>query len=221
MERSFPRPSLSSTLCSIPPEPTTGASHLARARRWSEPLATRIRTGSVYHEQPAETFGLLVTRSDLRTRRGTKHGRQQVRALIHTHWPLFAPSASLLTDHNAACRLRSRRSSYAEHAAPMVPVSTWPAFAAAYRAELEDWPSHSRLAIARQIVAWLRDYETVTILSFEVRTPANSTPDCWAQRHIFRDWLRELLPLAAPLSVLGRSSSRGCPGIGGGLPSDG
>lgn len=189
---------------------------------WAEPLAARIRAGSVYHEQPAETFGLLVTRSDLRTRRGTKHGRRQVRALIHAHWPLFAPSAPLLTDHDVASHIRSWHGMghSAEHAVNAPLVSNWPDFAAAYRAELEDWHSHSRLAVARQIAAWLRRYETVTILSFEVRTPAHSTPDCWAQRHIFRDWLCEILPLAAPLGVRARPKALTCQQEGGGPQLD-
>jgi hypothetical protein len=80
-------------------------------------------------------------------------------------------------------------------------VHGWPAFATAYRAELEAQPFSTRLAIARQLVAWLRHYKTVTILSFEQRIPQGSAPDCWAQRHIFRDWLCTLLPLAQPLGM--------------------
>jgi hypothetical protein len=167
---------------------------------WCEPLARRLRTGCVFDEQPPGTFGLLVTRSDPRTRRGTTHGHRQVRAPVHAHWPRFAPSVLLLTGHEVACHARHCRGVGHEVQPAAEQVKGWPAFAAAYRAELEAWPFHTRLAVVRQIAARLRTVDTVTILSFELRTPEGSTPDYWAQRHVFCDWLRSLLPLAMPLS---------------------
>jgi hypothetical protein len=110
----------------------------------------------------------------------------------------------VLTGHDAACHARrcqgvGRCADHAAHSVP--PVSAWPAFAAAYRAELEEWPFLTRLAVARQVAAWLRAVPTVTILCGADRVPAGSTKDCWAQRHIFRDWVRRLLPLALPLGA--------------------
>jgi hypothetical protein len=81
------------------------------------------------------------------------------------------------------------------------PVRGWLAFAAAYRAELDALPFLARFAMARQVVAWLRDYDTITILSGEQRVPQGSAPDYWAQRHIFREWLCTLVPLAQPLGA--------------------
>jgi len=161
----------------------TGATHASLARPL---LARRIHTGCVFEAQLPGTFGLLVTRADPRTRRGTLHGRRQVRAMVHAHWPLFAPSMRLLAGRSA-------------DGVALLPG--WPSFAAAYRAELEAWPYHTRLAVARQIVAWLRTFETVTILSCERRIPSGSTPACWAQRHVFHDWLCRLLPLALPMPL--------------------
>lgn len=152
--------------------------------RWAAPLAARIRTGCVFESQPAGSFGLLVTRADPRPRR-------RVRAPIQAHWSLLAPSVPLLMG------------------LPVTPVAEqahrWPAFAATYHAELAAQPFHVHLAVARQVAAWLREYETVTILSFEHWSPRAYAPDYWAQRHVFRDWLRALLPLAQPLSVSARS----------------
>jgi hypothetical protein len=134
-------------------------------------LGTRLRTGCVYDAQLPDTFGLLVTRTDPRTRRS----RPRPLAAIQAHWPLFAPSLLLLTGHETACRSRRCHGMgrYDGHAPQHL---GWPAFAAAYRAELEAWPCHTRLAIAQQIAAWLHTAPTVTILSFEHRTPAESTP---------------------------------------------
>jgi hypothetical protein len=157
-------------------------------------LAARLRTGCVYEAQPPDTIGLLVTRADPRTRRGG----QRISAAIHVHWPLFAPSVQLLTGHETACRTRRCRGLGRCEGHALLHLG-WPAFAAAYRAELEAWPLHTRLAIARQVAAWLRSAPTVTILSFERRPPTESTAECWAQRDVFRDWLRSLLPLAVPL----------------------
>src|SRR5258708_31529244 len=89
----------------VPPGPRA-LSGCSRELVSPEALAFNIRSGCVYDAQPSETFGLLVTRSDPRTRRGTKHGRSQVRASIHAHWPLFAPSMQLLTGHDAPCHAR-------------------------------------------------------------------------------------------------------------------
>jgi hypothetical protein len=159
-------------------------------------LMCRIRAGCVYDAHPSDTFGLLVTRAVPRTQRGRQRGLTP----IHAHWPLFAPSVQLLTGHETACR--SRRCHGDGRCEGHTPFHLgWPAFAAAYRAELETWPILTRLAVARQVVAWLRTAPTVTVLSFERRTPQGSPPDCWAQRHIFRDWLRSLLPLAIPLGA--------------------
>lgn len=80
----------------------------------------------------------------------------------------------------------------------------WPTFAAAYRAELEEWPFLTRFAVARLVVGWLRTNPTVTILSFERRVPEGSTADCWSQRDVFREWLVSVLPLALPLDSLSR-----------------
>jgi hypothetical protein len=159
-------------------------------------LAARLRTGCVYEAQPPDTVGLLVTRADPRTRRGGRH----FSAAIHTHWPLFAPSVQLLTGHETVCRTRRCRGVGRCDGHALLHLG-WPAFAAAYRAELEAWPSHTRLAVARQVASWLRTAPTVTILSFESGPPAGSTSKCWAQRHVFREWLRSLLPLALPLGA--------------------
>jgi hypothetical protein len=167
---------------------------------WAD-MADRIRTGSVYEVQLAGTFGLLVTRDDPRTRR---RGRP-VLAPIHAHWPLFAPSVVLLTGHTTACSPRRCHGpdSCKEHA----PITLgWPTFAAAYRAELEQRSLSCRLDVLCHILMWLRTYRTVTVLSFESGTPKDEAffpwqqrgklvP--WAQRHICRDWLVSLLPLAA------------------------
>jgi hypothetical protein len=87
----------------------------------------------------------------------------------------------------------------------------WPAFAAAYRAELEQWPLRTRLAVVHQIVGWLRTAPTVTVLSFErslsceqMRLAAEHLDDpgpAWAQRHVFRDWLVSLLDSREPPGV--------------------
>jgi hypothetical protein len=164
-------------------------------------FAARLRTGCVYDAQPADTVGVLVTRADPRTRRRHPRGLTPIQA----HWPLFAPSMQLLTGHETACRSRHCRGvgRCAEHR-PQQHLG-WPAFAAAYRAELEEWPLSTRLAVAQQVVAWLRAAPSVTILSFE-RSPTSAlnAPDGWAQRHIFRAWLRTLLPLTLPPGVLTR-----------------
>jgi hypothetical protein len=173
----------------------------ARAREHSggEALASRIQTGCVYDAQPSGAFGLLVTRADPRSWRRRPAGL----AHIHAHWPRFAPSMRLLTGHDMACPARRCHGSgrLAGHAAIHL---GWPTFAAAHRAELEAWPLLTRLAVALQIVGWLRAFDTVTVLSFERRRPEDSTPECWAQRHVFCDWVCGLLPLARPL---GASSS--------------
>jgi hypothetical protein len=85
--------------------------------------------------------------------------------------------------------------------------TTWTAFAAAYQAELDQRSLAEQLGVLRQIVAWLRQYPTLTILSFESRTPKGEALVAWeqrgeflpwAQRHIFREWLVSLLLLAGP-----------------------
>jgi len=84
-------------------------------------------------------------------------------------------------------------------------TTNWSMFAAAYRAELEQCSLVERLGVLHQIVAWLCQYPTVTVLSFESGTPKGEAllawEQCrdfvsWAQRHIFREWLVSLLPLA-------------------------
>jgi hypothetical protein len=175
-----------------------GHSTRTRAREHSdvEALATRVQTGCVYDAQPPGAFGLLVTRADPRSRRR----QQYALAPIHAHWPRFAPSMRLLTGHDVACPARRCHGSgrLAGHGSVHL---GWPAFAASYRAELEAWPLLTRLAVARQLVGWLRAFDAVTILSFERRTPEDSAPECWAQRHVFHDWLCGLLPLARPLGA--------------------
>ena len=67
----------------------------------------------------------------------------------------------------------------------------------------------------RQVVGWLNAVPTVTILSFEREVSERGMTDDvesldgvgsvtanWAQRHVFRDWLVSLLPLAIPLMTL-------------------
>jgi hypothetical protein len=166
------------------------SSYRSWERQSPQALACNLRTGCVYEVQPPKTLGLLVTRSDPRTRHGTLRGRHQVRAPIQVHWPLFAPSMNLLSGQSA------------NHTP--VPAG-WPAFASAYQAELEAWPFLTRLAVARQVAAWLRTYPTVTTLSFERRMPKGSTTDCWSQRDVFRNWLVSLLPLAIPLGSVSGS----------------
>jgi hypothetical protein len=187
--------------CPTDEPPREWTSHTSR---WATPLAARLRCGCVFEEQPRGAFGLLVTRADPRMRRGTPHGRRQVRAPIQAHWPLLAPSVFLLTGHPIACLCRRCRgaASAGHMVAPHAEQAHgWLSFATAYQAELEEQPFLARLAVARHIVAWLREYETVTILSCEQRVPHSSRPDCWAQRHIFRDWVRALMPLAQPLGA--------------------
>ena len=107
--------------------------------------AERIFTGCVYDAEPPATFGLLVTRGDPRTNR---HHHRQL-APIHAHWPLYAPSVQLLTGHETTCRTRNCRG-VGRHAGHAAIHLGWPDFAAGYRAELEEWPSLTRLAVARQ-----------------------------------------------------------------------
>lgn len=161
-------------------------------------LADRIHAGSVFEWQASDTLGLLVTRDDPRTRWRSR----RVLAPINVHWPMFAPSVFLLTGHETACRARRCRGDrFCTGHAPL--QLGWPAFAAAYRAELDRWPFQIRLALARQIVAWLCMVPSLTILSFERprRTQSRETAhgENWAQRHIFRQWVLDQLPLAAPL----------------------
>jgi hypothetical protein len=161
------------------------------------PLADRIRTGCVYDWQPTTTFGLLVTRVDPRTRWRAR----PVLAPIHAHWAQFAPSVWLLTGHETACR--ARRCRRGGRCAGQMPIRLgWPAFAAAYRTELEQQPLADRLGILRQLVAWLRMYPSVTVLSLERGTSNGEALLAWeqqgeqmpwAQRHIFREWLVSLL----------------------------
>ena len=145
------------------------------------------------HPRPSACSSPAGTRARIAIRTARSHS-------IHAHWPLFAPSVQLLTGHETACRARHCRG-VGRHAGHAAIHLGWPDFAAAYRAELEEWPFHTRLAVARQVVTWLRTAPTVTILSFEDRPREGSTADCWAQRHVFRDWLRSLLPLAIPLGA--------------------
>jgi hypothetical protein len=165
-------------------------------------LAERIRTGCVYDLQPMTTFGLLVTREDPRTRWRAR----PVLAPIHTHWPLCAPSITLLTGHETACRSRHCRGVERSEEQGVL-RTTWTEFAAAYRAELEQRSLAEQLGGLRQIVAWLCQYPTLTILSFESGMPKGEALAAWeqrreflpwAQRHIFREWLISLLPLAGP-----------------------
>jgi hypothetical protein len=183
---------------------------------WLMSLQSRIRTGCVYELQPRDTFGLLVTRDDPRLRWKDR----RMLAPIHAHWPTLAPSVLLLTGHKTSCHSRHCRgdSRCAEH----VPLQLrWPAFAAAYRAELEQCPLIRRLVVIGDIVEWLQAFPTVTVLSFEQgKLHRNEVPYhavladlqdqprahySWAQRHIFRDWLVSLLPLA---TVPGAGSPR-------------
>jgi hypothetical protein len=165
----------------------------------------RVRTGCVYEAQPTGTFGLLVTRDDPRTRR---RGRPVI-APIHEHWPLLAPSIFLLTGHTTTCQARHCRSvGRCEGHRPQ--TLGWPDFAVAYRAELEQRPLANGLAVMHQIIVWLSTNPTVTVLSFESGMPRGEAfVGCeqrdelvpWAQRHIFRDWLVSLLPLAPSLDA--------------------
>jgi hypothetical protein len=178
---------------------------LSRQDITSAPPAERIRTGCVYEWQSAGTFGLLVTRDDPRTRRRAR----PVLAPIDAHWALFAPSVFLLTGHGTVCRARRCRGvgRYEGHS----PLSLgWPAFAAAYRVELERRTLPGRLAVVRQILEWLHTYRTVTVLSFEPGTPRGEALVAWeqrgefvpwAQRHVFRDWLVSLLPLVGRVAA--------------------
>jgi hypothetical protein len=178
--------------------PSTVSQELTELAR----LADRLRTGCVYELQPPGTFGLLVTRDDPRTCRRTL----PVLAPIQAHWPLLAPSVYLLTGHEAACRTRRCRG--VGHRTGHKPLQLgWPAFAAAYRSELERRSLAERLGVLRQIVAWLCQYPTVTVLSFESGTPQGEALVAWeqhqefvpwAQRHILREWLVSLLPQAGP-----------------------
>lgn len=165
-------------------------------------VADRIRTGCIYARQPNNTFGLLVTRDDPRSRWRAR----PVHAPIHAHWPRCAPSIALLTSHETGCRSRHCRKvgCGAEHTELR---TNWAAFAAAYRAELEQRSLAERLGVLRQILAWLRHYPTVTVLSFESGTPKGEALLAWeqrrefvpwAQRHIFHEWLVSLLPLVGP-----------------------
>jgi hypothetical protein len=163
-------------------------------------LAERIRTGCVYDWQPPNTFGLLVTRDDPRTRWRAR----PVLAPVHAQWALFAPSIWLLTGHATACRARRCRG-LGRCRGHMALTPGWTALAAAYRAELEGRPLADRFGVLRQVLAWLHDYPSVTILSFERAMPKGDALLAWeqrgefvpwAQRHIFREWLVSLLPLA-------------------------
>src|SRR5262249_50415651 len=149
-----------------------------------------IRTGCVYEVQPADTYGVLVTREDPRTRWRAR----QVLAPIDVHWRTFAPSVFLLTGHESACRVHRCRG--VRRCDGHVPLQLgWSAFAAAYRAELEQQPFLTCLSVIRKVVGWLQVVPTLTILSFERGTPERGAPDevvrsakeTWAQRHIFRE----------------------------------
>lgn len=169
-------------------------------------LAGRIRTGCLYEAQPDGTLGVLVTRDDPRTR----YRGRRVLAPIHAHWATFAPSVFLLTGHETACRARRCRGD--GRCAGHTPLRLgWPTFAAAYHAELERWPFLTRLALARQVAGGLCTAPTVTILSFEParRIPPSGAANAWAQRHVFRDWLVSLLPLAMPLGVVHLRTAQG------------
>jgi hypothetical protein len=204
----------------IPVQPDRASDTDAGAWSWSwsaitpAELATRIRTGCVYERQPTGTFGVLVTRSDPRTRRRA----YRTLAPIHAHWSTFAPSVALLTGHPTACR--SRRCHGAGRCVEHARVHLGgPAFAQAYRAELERCSLHTRLAVARQVIEWLRIAPTLTILSFERRAPHGPTllveeevdgvTAGWAQRHVFRDWLVSLLASVGPLSAAHLRTERG------------
>jgi hypothetical protein len=180
----------------ITPERALGGRQEWLSHTFLASLPGRIRTGCVYEVQPSDTLGVLVTRADPRTR----HRRQRILTPIYVHWPAFAPSTFLLTGHETACRVRRCRGQ--RRCAGHAPLQLgWLAFADAYRAELECWPFLTQMAVARQIAEWLHSAPTVTILSFERRIPPSNTHDAWAQRHVFRDWLVSLLPLAVPLAV--------------------
>jgi len=186
---------------------TTEAGQVAAAARVTRSLAElagRIRTGCVFEEQPDGTFGLLVTRHDPRARWRSR----AVLTPIDAHWATLAPSVALLTGRDAGCRARRCRGTdaHAGHLGADGGRSRlgWEGFAAAYRAELEEAPERLRRGIVRQILAWLREYRTLTILSFEPGTPRGEAQHVWeergvfvpwAQRHAFRDWLLALPPL--------------------------
>jgi hypothetical protein len=160
-------------------------------------LALRVRTGCLYEPQPADTFGLLVTRQAPRR-------LQRVQASVRAHWPWFAPSSLLLTGHTSPCtrrRCRHDDGSAAGHRcnipAPRQQLG-WEGFTVAYRAELDRWPRLAYLAVIRQIALWLQTFQTVTLLSFEPSMPRGAALAAWrengtfvsyAQRHILRDWL--------------------------------
>jgi hypothetical protein len=160
-------------------------------------LAARMRTGCLYEPQPADTFGLLVTRQAPRR-------LQRVQASVKAHWPWFAPSFSLLTGHTRPCTHRHCRHDDADAAGHHCDVPApdqqlgWDGFATTYRAELDRWPRLAHLAVIRQIALWLQTFETVTLLSFEPSMPRGAALATWqergefvpyAQRHILRDWL--------------------------------
>jgi hypothetical protein len=164
------------------------------------PLAERIRTGCVYEWQPPNTFGVLVTRDDPRIRWRAR----RVLAPIHVQWAPYAPSMWLLAGKESACR--ARRCYGVDRCTGHAALTPgWPAFAAAYRAELERRSLAERFGMLRQVLVWLHTYPSVTILSLERGMPKGEALLAWeqrgefvpwAQRHIFREWLVSLLPLA-------------------------
>jgi hypothetical protein len=163
-------------------------------------LASRIRTGCVFEEQPDDTCGILLTREAPRR-------LARVRSAIQVHWRWCAPSVFLLTGHTTMCCHRrchpnkGQSGQTAGHSCD-VPASHqrmgWEAFAAAYRAELDHWPRLAHVAAVHQIARWLQTFQTVTLLSFEPSLPRGAALAAWrergefvpyAQRHILKDWL--------------------------------
>jgi hypothetical protein len=141
-------------------------------------LAPRIRTGCLYEPQPADTFGVLVTRQAPRR-------LHRVQASVRAHWPWFGPSFLLLTSHSGPCTHRQCRHEDADAAGHRCDVPTprqqlgWEGFVAAYRAELDRWPRLAHLAVIRQIALWLQTFETVTLLSFEPSMPRGAALAVW------------------------------------------
>jgi len=186
------------TLIPVAAEPARFASATIASSSVSvSDLAARIRTGCLFEPQPADTFGVLVTRQAPRRLR-------RAQAVVRAHWPWFAPSFLLLTGHACPCTHRRCRHEDADAAGHHCDVPAprqhrgWEGFAVAYRAELDRWPGLAHLAVIRQIALWLQTFETVTLLSFEPSLPRGAALMAWqergefvpyAQRHILRDWL--------------------------------
>ena len=137
-------------------------------------LAPRLRTGCVYEPHPASTFGVLVTRAQPRRGRG-------IQADIGAWWPHLAPSLALVTAHH--------------------PVGTplgWEVFRAHYWAELQATTRTTYLRAVVQLGLWLRQYPTVTLLSFE-HAPWGEERLAQTQRRILYAWL---LGCAAPTDLV-------------------